>query len=402
MSTDVLVLNTAAVDFRSSEFEFAEKMVGSGGLTKWKTEDMPDYTQQQLNQFIQNGQAVAGGSGNTAPLMARTGLKVAVGANLGSGDFDGLDAHGRFFYDVMAANNVDVSQFYIHPKLPTGCTFIYDKKGDERGGLAFFPNANNDFDFERFKGSVEKLNPKIVYYIYSGLSDRGDANGGKDLAEFIKWCRSKGSVTIVDSHTYAGEPQKLAEKGTAVKEYKLLEPLLGQVDLFFTSSDEAKMIENTIGTPKAWKGLDEDGFHKHFLGFLAEKFWTENGSSRMFGVTVSNGAYEKHCATDGNISEVKKIESRFMAGEVIDLVGAGDSFRAGFLSYVANNVEKFKNGELNFDEAVSMGNLFAALYIKAPLDDRYGNIRPYENMLKSVTSKVNYRSFSDLLEQVNS
>jgi hypothetical protein len=51
---------------------------------------------------------------------------------------------------------------------------------------------------------------------------------------------------------------------------------------------------------------------------------------------------------------------------------------------------------MDFEEAVQMGNLFASLFIKAPLDDRYGNIRPYEKMLKVVRSGVTYPSFDAL------
>ena len=114
--------------------------------------------------------------------------------------------------------------------------------GDNRGGIAYFPNANNDFDFEVFKPEVERLKPRIVYYMYSGLSDRGDANGGRDLAEFVKWCRGKGAVTIADCHTLTGSPQELIESGRAVEEYHLLEPLLPELDVFFTSCDEARLI----------------------------------------------------------------------------------------------------------------------------------------------------------------
>jgi len=87
-----------------------------------------------------------------------------------------------------------------------------------------------------------------------------------------------------------------------------------------------------------------------------------------------------------------------MAGEVVDLVGAGDSFRAGLISYIARNLEEFCDGSLNFTEAIQMGNLFASLYIKAPLDDVYGNIRPFENMLNVVQSKNVYSSFTELIQ----
>jgi sugar/nucleoside kinase (ribokinase family) len=396
MAVDVLVLNTAVADLRSEEFEFADDLVGKGGLAKCKFEDIPDYSQEKVMEWIEQGYATAGGTGNSAPLIARTRLKVAIGVNLGKGDYGGLDAQGRFFYDLMTANGIDMSQTHIHPTLPTGTTFIHSTAGDDRGGIAYFPSANDDFYFEIFKGAVERLKPNIVYYMYSGLSDRGDANGGRDLAEFVKWCRGKGSITIVDCHTLTANPHELIRTGQSIERYHLLEPLLPEVDLFFTSCDEAKLIENTLAPGRAWSDFEEHENNVHFLEFLAERFWRKENRARLFGVTVSNGAYEKHISPEGTTGGPNKIESRFMAGEGVDLVGAGDSFRAGFLSYVASHLDEFRKGAINFEEAVQMGNLFASLYIKAPLGDRYGGIKPYEKMLEVVRSNIKYESFEAL------
>jgi len=402
-------LNSAVADLRRPDFKFADKLVGKGGLAKCKTEDMPNYSQEQLKKWIEQGFATAGGPGNTAPLIARTGLKVAVGVNLGKGDYDGLDAQGRFFHDVMTSNGIDMSPTHIHPDLHTGTTFIHSTSGEDRGGIAYFPNANDDFDFEIFKEAVEKLKPSIVYYMYSGLSDRGDANGGRDLAEFIRWCRSNGAVTIVDSHTLTGNPGELIKAGKSVGEYRLLEPLLPEVDLFFTSCDEAKLTENTLAPGRAWNKFTEHENNLHFLDFLTERFWRKacpersrgKNRTRLFGVTVSDGAYEKHICSDGRLGGPNKIESWFMGGEVVDLVGAGDAFRAGLITYIGRNLDRFRDGSIDFAEAVQMGNLFASLFIKAPLEDRYGNIKTYDKMLKVVRSNVAYPSFEALRNALN-
>ncbi|MFB0555661.1 MAG: carbohydrate kinase family protein [Phycisphaerae bacterium] len=409
MTTDVLILNTGVADLRRPDFKFADKLVGKGGLAKCKTKDMPNYSQAQLREWIEQGFATAGGPGNTAPLIARTGLKVAVGVNLGKGDYDGLDAQGRFFHDVMTSNGIDMSQTHIHPDLHTGTTFIHSTSGEDRGGIAYFPNANDDFDFEIFKEVVEKLKPSIVYYMYSGLSDRGDANGGRDLAEFIKWCRSNDAVTIVDSHTLTGNPGELIKTGKPIKEYRLLEPLLPEVDLFFTSCDEAKLTENTLSPGREWNKFTEHENNLHFLDFLTEKFWRKaypersrgNNRTKLFGVTVSDGAYEKHICPDGRLGGPNKIESWFMGGEIVDLVGAGDAFRAGLITYIGRSLDRFRDGSIDFAEAVQMGNLFASLYIKAPLDDRYGNIKTYDKMLKVVRSDIAYPSFEALRDALN-
>ncbi len=386
MSVDVLILNTAVVDFRSREFGFTEKLVGPGGLAKCDNSHMPAYSQDQYRCWIEKGLGAAGGPGNAAPLTARAGLKTAVGVNLGAGDFDGLDAQGRFFYDIMAKNAVDMSATFVHPTLPTGCTFIYDKPGDERGGIAYFANANDEFDFEYYKQAVQRLGPKIVYYMYCGLSDSGDADNGRPLAEFMRWCRDKGSITIADSSTLTGNPQELIDSGRPVEKYKLLEPLLPELDIFFTSYDEARMIGNTIGAPTAQGRPTKKEYIHQFLNFLAQKFWDNDTRSRLFGVTVSDGAFEKHKNSGGKPSEPKKIKSTFSTGRVVDLVGAGDSFRAGVISYIVNNITAFRQGDMNFTEAIQMGNLFACSYITASMNDRYGNIKNYAQMLKSVRS----------------
>lgn len=384
MAVDVLVLNTAVVDFRREDFYFADDLVSEGGVALCETKDMPALPQEQLQQWIEQGYAVPGGLGNVAPLIAAAGLKIAVGANLGQGDRSGLDAQGNFFRNRMADCGIDVSALVRHPALPTGTTFIHSSRSSNRLGLAYFPNANNDFDFEIFAAHVERLKPSIVYYMYSGLSKRGDANGGKDLAEFMRWCRDRGAIVIADSHTLTGNPQALIDSGTPVPSYKLLEPLLPELNIFFTSSDESRLIQNTLfASPRP---NDSTGrCYSAFLDALAEKYIGQAGGTRLLGVTVSDGAYEKHILSNGSASEPAKITSNFLAGEVVDLVGAGDAFRAGLVSYVARNLAAFQSGEMDFSEAVQMGNLFASCYIKAPLDQRY-SIEPYERMIRRVRS----------------
>jgi sugar/nucleoside kinase (ribokinase family) len=291
-----------------------------------------------------------------------------------------------------------MSAVYVHPSLPTGTTFIYEAPSNERGGIAYFPNANNDFDFEYFKGHVKRLKPSVVYYMYSGLSSRGDANGGKDLASFVSWCRQQGSIVIVDSHTLTGNPKELIDKNKPVPAYKLLLPLLENLDIFFTSDDESRMIQNTLDPEyRKSKHSDKDN-GRCFLDFATAKFTGKGkGRTRLFGVTVSNGAYARLVGPDNRVHDTVFCPSRFMAGEVVDLVGAGDSFRAGLIGYVVKQRDAFIKGSLNVEEAVQVGNLVASIYIKSPLRDRYSNIPNFENFLKIVRGGKTYADFKALL-----
>lgn len=383
MQTDVLVLNFAVVDFRRNDFDFVSKLVSHGGIYCGKAEEMPAYSQIQYAQWAKDGLATAGGVGNSSPLMAKAGMNVAIGANLGKGDFGGLDAQGRFLYDEMVRYGVDMSHIHIHPELATGTAFIHDVPQKDRGGIATFPNAINDFDFEIFKKSVEKLNPKVVYYMYSGLSERGDANEGRDLASFIRWCTERGIVTIVDNHTLTDNPEHLINARGTVEKYKLLEPLLPEVDIFFTSSDESKLIGNTLFGCSDWYNFTPKD-HDCFLETLADKFWRKERRTRLFGITVKDGAYQKHSMIDGSSPPAEKITSRFIADGNINLVGAGDSFRSGVVTYVAHHLNNFKDGTIDFAQVVQMGNLFASRYIRNPLQDRFQGFKPFNEMLDEI------------------
>ncbi len=388
MAIDVLILNTAVLDLRHPDFAFVDQQVGPGGLAKCPTSKMPEYSQAEIKEKIEQGGASAGGPGNTAPLLARAGLDVAVGAYLGQGEYDGLDIQGRTFYDTLENAGVDMSACETHPSLPTGTTFIHETPGDERGGIAYFPNANDDFDFERFKSHVRRLQPRVVYYMYSGLSERGDANGGRDLAAFMRWCRKRGAVTIADSHTLTSNPQELIRKGASVDAYRLLEPLLPELDVFFTSSDEAKMIRNTLDQPQNWTAQSAGDDLEKFLQWLVGRFADgENPRARLFGVTQSNGAVAVYLKPDGTLDGPRMIQSRYTDTQVVDFVGAGDSFRAGVIAHIARTAEAFKDGAVNLDHAVQMGNLMATRYLQAPLDDRYCHISTYNEMLEMVANE---------------
>ena len=102
------------------------------------------------------------------------------------------------------------------------------------------------------------------------------------------------------------------------------------------------------------------------------------------------------------MSKPVKITSNFMSGDIVDLVGAGDSFRAGLVGHVARNIRTFESGRFDFAEAVQMGNLFASLYIKAPLNDRYGHIAPYERMLTVLPKSTDFQDFEAVISHLKS
>lgn len=386
MSVDILVLNTAVVDFRHGDFNFVDELVQAGGLTKCEYGDVPPYSQEKLYAYIHGDRCVTlGGSGNCAPLMARTGLKTAVCAYLGKGDYSGLDVAGRFFCDRLAREGIDITGCRICDDLPSGMSFIRQAGTTERGGIAYYANANDEFDFDFARSVVETLRPTIAYYMYPGLSKGGDANNGHDLADFLRWCKDQNIITVIDSATLSEDLRNETTTSKPRPHYGLLQAPLAQSDIFFTSSDEAGLIADAFG-------LDS----RSFLAELTAQYWGKNSSTKLFGVTDKHGAqYIKHtgtCAT-GPVH----VPSKFTGGEVVDLVGAGDSFRAGLLAYIVNNVDAFRNGAIDFGKAVQLGNLFACLYIRAPLIDRCKYITDYNRMVTVMEENIDPLDFSRII-----
>ncbi len=153
------------------------------------------------------------------------------------------------------------------------------------------------------------------------------------------------------------------------------------------------MIRNTLDRPSFAGDAPEaiPGF-LHWLG----RTFPSPGRWRLLGVTVSDGAYATMVGPTGCIESVRHVRSRYLSDEVVDLVGAGDSFRAGLIGYLARNAGAFRVGGMNVEEAVQMGNLMACLYIKSPLDDRYGSIPDYARLLDIVRGGTRFNSTAAL------
>ena len=122
--------------------------------------------------------------------------------------------------------------------------------------------------------------------------------------------------------------------------------------------------------------------------------------TQLFGVTVSNGAYAKLVGPDDRVHATVFCPSRFMVEGVVDLVGAGDSFRGGLTAAIARQKEAFLAGTLNVEETVQVGNLMAVLYITSPLGDRYGHIPSYEALLALVRSGRSFATLDELAAEM--
>src|SRR3989344_2914558 len=128
MSTDIIILNHATADIR----------IGNSLIKKFVKKESLHISRNSKNfKYLsriskENKRINFGGVGNLVPLISRTGLKTAIYANLGKGNFDGFDFYGRKFYDEMKKEKINLDYVYSHSSLSTAITFIDDSEKNSR------------------------------------------------------------------------------------------------------------------------------------------------------------------------------------------------------------------------------------------------------------------------------
>ncbi|MFC1562615.1 carbohydrate kinase family protein [candidate division KSB1 bacterium] len=287
-----------------------------------------------------------GGGGNIAPVAKILGLRTGIMGYIGN------DYEGEFFIRGMEKCGINTDGI-VKTKWHTDVSIIPKDKDGKRGPIAFFEGAGRYFDMtENIKEKIYLLKPRIVQIGYSGLFDKGaDRNKGKNLAEMVEWIKSIGSVVMVDTHTYTSQPKK----------YDLLKPSLHNTDLFMCSNDEVELMIGQYNI-KCFSESDEISKAYSFLEYLQGKFWIDVEEPRIFAVTAKDYVIIKYFSPNKGVI-TKFIKNYYSSVKAVDAVGAGDSFKAGFNTYIVKNLNVFKNGNLKLDEAVQFANLTALLYI---------------------------------------
>jgi len=351
--------------------------------------EMPPITDARFGELIAQGGARAGGQGNTLPQIALSGVPAHGFACVGAGEHGGLDSCGDFLRRAMQDSRVE--PFYMpHAVLPTGVTFIVPgPAADSRPGIVYFPNANLGTDLAAALQHVAEVRPNVLHWMYVGLMGEAD----RRLPEFFRLCREEHACIIsADTHTLLEDPSRIAISGAReyVNPHTLLPGILKNADIFFCSVDEAVLIADACSMRALELRDDKRGAEPFIRAFLEEFYGmsTESDGRRpLFGVTVKKGAYLKVKGAEVDFAQSNYLVD-FSGG---NLVGAGDAFRAGLLSYVARHAEEFRRGGMNYRDGAQMGNLVALLSISAPPGNRFGQIGAYEAMEEMVRSGENFR-----------
>nr|WP_278250927.1 MULTISPECIES: sugar kinase [unclassified Actinopolyspora] len=235
--------------------------------------------------------SVAGAESNTVVGLARLGHSVGWFGRVGD------DPFGHAALRALRGEGVDVSRAVVDETLPTGL-LVRDAHAQRpievcyyRSGSAGSSLRPADVD-EQWIASARSLH---FTGITAALSE--DARAAAEKAAHV--AREAGVRVSVDPNIR----RKLAD-GPRWRE--LLRPLTGYADLVLTGLDEAEEISGRSGERDAAAWFLERGAELVVLKLGSEGAWATDGTEEWF--------------------------QRAARVPVVDPVGAGDAFNAGFLS----------------------------------------------------------------------
>ena len=234
----------------------------------------------QVEKLVEDASLVIGASSViTACGAARLGLRVAFVGVVGD------DLFGRFMLDAMQAREIDTSACVINSQLKTGLGVILARPDGNRAILTY-------------AGSMAALRPEHINrslltqarHLHAGstflLDSLRDA-----LPALLATARAQGLTTSVDTNW---DPRECWDTGD----------LLAHCDLFLPNRIEAERISGQSNSDDA-------------IATLARQIPT-------VAVKMGNAGA---LARQGDLM----VAQRPLAVRVVDTVGAGDSFNAGFL-----------------------------------------------------------------------
>ena len=261
----------------------------------------------------------------------------ALGAKVAFVGMIGTDAFGNLVKESLSAKKVNTDYLITSDKWNTGATIVLNYSEDR--AMVTYPGTMEHltiYDISAESISSAKHLHFSSYFLQPGIQ--------KDIAALFKMAKEKGLTTSLDIQWDPNEKWDF--------NYKQVLPF---VDVFLPNEQESLLLTKEKDLDNAIKKLTP--FAKH--------------------VVVKLGSKGSMLVTDGKSSFKKS----FLNDSVVDAIGAGDSFNAGFIF-------KFING-YDFDECQTFGNLTGAINTTAA--GGTAAFIDYEQVVKTGKEKFGYK-----------
>ena len=251
------------------------------------------------------GKRVAGAESNTAIGLTKLGKKAGWFSRIGD------DSFGEYIVHELGGHGVDTSSVIVCESLPTGIMFkeptidqqtsvYYYRKGSAASAM-----SKSDLPFEQIK------NTKIL--LISGVTPALSDSCCETIFEAVNFAKQNNITVCFDPNV------RLKLWGEA-KAKEVLNKILALSDIVLLGDDEAQILLGTKQPEIIISKLKELGVSK-----IAVKL-SENGA-------VVADEFETH-------------RIPVVTATVVDTIGAGDAFNAGFLYGILENKSIKESGEI--------------------------------------------------------
>lgn len=234
----------------------------------------------------------------------------------------GNDYFGQFIIDKLKERGVEVNFITKEPNLNTGATIILNYKEDR--AMVTYPGAMKNLRFHDITRETLSLGKHLhfsSYFLQPGLK--------KDVGKMFKMAKELELTTSFDMQWDPEEKWKFNYKD-----------VLPYVDVFLPNEKEIKYLLKVDSLEEAFKKL------LNVTKYVAVKLGNKGSLLYDEGKTKYKGS--------------------FLNTRVVDAIGAGDSFNAGFIFKYINGCE--------LSECQEFGNLMGAINTTAP-----GGISAFNN-----------------------
>ncbi len=230
---------------------------------------------------------------HTGGCAANTGMGLAIlGVDTAIIGKVGADTFGEYILNRFRSQGVDTSAMVIGEAGATSATMVFVHSDGERS-FRHFSGGNGTLALEEID-RAKVLNSKILHIAGMMLMPSFD---GVPCAQLLKEAQTAGVITTLDTAW-----------DTSGRWGEIVVPCLPYTDYFLPSFEEAKMLAKGQDTP--------EGMTRYF----------QDCGAKVVGIKMgAQGCYFRAATGDTFTTPAIKVD-------VVDTLGAGDAFMAGFLT----------------------------------------------------------------------
>jgi 2-dehydro-3-deoxygluconokinase len=307
---------------------------------------------QRLEQARSLDTNVGGAELNVAVGVTRFGLKSAWVSKLPK---NGL---GYLIRDRAMEFGVDCSHIVWSDKGRAGIYFVEFGASPRASGVLYDRSHSAISLIEPGEVDWGKVFSGSKHFHLSGITPALSASAAKVTVEAMKAAKKAGCTVSYDLNYR----KKL---WTPAEAKKIQEPMMEDVDILITTEEDTNVVF----------GIKEKDYEAA-AGKLAETFkFKVVAITLREDLSVWRNNWTAIAFQDGKIFRDKKYEV-----EIVDRVGAGDSFTSGFL-YGWIRLKDIQKG-------VQYGNAFAALKHTVPGDFNWNTLDEVENQIKGAGLRI--------------